>query len=162
MTTSRRILGVDPGTLKMGYAFVEVNGRSASAVEYGVFLAPKDRPIEERLLSLYRSLTEKFSLLKPDECVVEDVFFGKNFKSAVRIGEARSIAMLVAAENECKVYSYPPARIKQAVVGNGRASKQQVQGMVKRILGLSSIPEEDASDALAAVICHWTSARLIP
>lgn len=158
----KRILGIDPGTIKTGYGLVEVNGRNILALDYGVFSVRRSLPVAERLLSMYGSLSKKFSALKPDAVIVEDVFFGKNFRSAVRIGEARSIVMLVAAQNKLEVHSYPPATIKQAVVGNGRASKQQVQRMVKTILGLREVPGEDAGDALAAVICHCNSIKKVP
>lgn len=149
-----KVVGIDPGSLVTGYGVIEVSGSSVRALEYSVIRTNPRDSLERRLAQIYNGLVEMLERCGPRIMAVEEVFYRKNFRSAVMIGEARGIAMLAAANCGIAVESYPPARIKQAVVGNGRAVKGQVNSMVSRILSLPAAPEEDAADALAAALCH--------
>ena len=149
-----RILGVDPGSLITGYGLIEVDGPRVRALEYGVLRTTRGTQLSKRLATIYEGLLDILRRGEPGVVVVEDVFYQKNFKSAVTIGEVRAVAILAAASRNTEVRGYPPARVKQAIVGNGRAVKQQVQAMVSRLLGLKETPAEDAADALAIAICH--------
>ena len=150
-----RILGIDPGTLVVGYAVVDQTGSRLHAVEYGVFRAPRGAPMAERLGSIQERLDLLLARTRPDVFVIERVFAGKSFPSALRIGEGRGAAMASAARAGVPVVEFTPAEVKKSVVGSGRAAKQQVQEMVRIILGLDTIPRpHDAADALAIAICH--------
>lgn len=113
----------------------------------------------ERLKRIYENLLEVLKIYQPDAVALEDVFYGVSFPSSVRIGEARAVALLAAANFNVEISEYSPARIKKAVSGNGQASKIQVQYMVRHLLGLRENPETDAADALAAAICHCHSLK---
>jgi len=149
-----RILGVDPGSRVSGFGVIDVEGPRIKALEYGVIKTPAKSELPLRLAVIYRALDGIIVRTVPDVVVIEEIFYRKNFKSAVMIGETRGIAMLAAANRKTRVLGYPPARVKQSVVGNGRAVKAQVQTMVSRILGLAEVPPEDAADALAIALCH--------
>ncbi len=154
MNEATHILGVDPGTIIMGFGVVKKAGSKLRAIDYGIIKPNGNLSISERLKYIYQKINEVIKKNKLKIVVVEDIFFYKNFRSAVKIGEARSLVILAAANHGLEVVEYLPTKIKQAVVGNGRASKLQVQNMVKRILSLSELPLSDAADALAAAICH--------
>jgi crossover junction endodeoxyribonuclease RuvC len=111
-------------------------------------------PRARRLEIIYTGLARLAAEFKPDVVALEDVFFGKDVRAMVRIGEARACALLAASGQGVEVIEYPPARVKQAVTGNGRATKLQMQHMVRRLLGLTELPPADGADALAAAICH--------
>ncbi len=148
------ILGVDPGTIKTGYGLIFKDGGRMKALNCGIIKMNSKSPIAERLTMIYNGLLEVIREFQPDVIALEDVFFSTNVKSAIRIGEARSVVMLLSGLNDIELAEYKPTRVKQSVVGNGRASKQQVQGMVKVLLGLKEAPPEDASDALAVALCY--------
>ncbi|PIQ84975.1 MAG: crossover junction endodeoxyribonuclease RuvC [Candidatus Omnitrophica bacterium CG11_big_fil_rev_8_21_14_0_20_45_26] len=151
-----RVAGIDPGTIRTGVAILEENGRGQYAVHhFEIIKAPSSRPLPERLRIIYSGLKELFTIYQPEIVALENVFFQKDFKAAVKIGEARAMAMLAAVEQSLAVEEYPPATIKQAVCGNGRAAKEQVQFMIKQILRLKEMPPSDAADALAVAICHF-------
>jgi len=149
-----RIFGVDPGSHITGFGVIELQGSRVVAVEYGEIKTPADAALPKRLANIYAGLIEVLERTSPDLLAIEDIFYRKNFKSAVMIGEARGVAMLAAARSHLEVFGYPPARVKQAIVGNGRAVKYQVQMMVSRLLNLSEMPAENAADALAIALCH--------
>lgn len=153
------ILGVDPGTVKTGYGLVQEDGRVIRPLKYGVIKLSSRLSITERLKQIYHCLSEIIEEFNPSIIALENIFFSKNVQSAIKIGEARSVVMLLAGLNHIDIKEYSPARIKQSVVGNGRASKRQVQGMVKTLLELKETPEEDASDALAVALCHYHMRR---
>lgn len=161
-------LGIDPGTAIMGYGLVEsglpppapVVGRAPSGddlrlVEYGALLTPANTPLVERLPMLYEGLVELIKEHKPDAVAIEELFFNKNVRTALSVGHARGVAILAAAHAGLSVAEYTPLQVKQAVVGYGRATKEQVQSMVKILLHMDHIPRpDDAADALAVAICH--------
>jgi crossover junction endodeoxyribonuclease RuvC len=157
LRSSLRILGIDPGTLRLGYGAIECSGPGASRVAYlecGVISAParQDRPT--RLVEIGRGLRELIAELRPDAVAMEEAFFGVNVQSTVALGEARGVALFVAGDQGVPVTGYPPATVKQTVVGHGRATKQQVGFLVRALLAMRRLPAPDAADALAIAICH--------
>jgi len=161
-----RIIGVDPGSDTTGYGVIDSDGRHYDLVEYAGIRGPKHLSFAERLLAISRKLEEVIERLSPQACAVEDTFYAVNVKSALKLGQARGAVLVVAARAGVEVFEYSPPEIKSALVGYGRAEKQQVQEMVRVLLGMKNVPEPlDASDALAVAICHVniasTRARLI-
>ena len=153
---SMRILGIDPGTIVSGYGIVEAKTGKLWAVAYGTVKARTKDPFSSRLKTIYEGLTKVIERYRPEQVAIEDVFAGKSIKSAIRIGEARGIALLSAATAGIPTSSYPATVIKKSVVGLGSAQKGQVKEMVRLILELPEVPEpEDAADALAIAICHY-------
>jgi len=149
-----RILGIDPGTRVCGYGVIEVDGPDVRALDFGV-VRPRDPALPARLAAIHRGLATIIERFEPDVAVIEGAFFGKNARSALKIGEGRGVALLVAAQGSIEVVEYAPASVKKAVTGNGRAQKAQVQQMVRILLNLKELPEpEDAADALAIALCH--------
>lgn len=154
-----KILGIDPGTIRMGVGLLEIDGSNVKlGASETIKTHPKD-PLPKRLKELYHALSEIFQIYRPDQVALESVFFGKDFRAAIKIGEARAIAMLVAAQFSCPVTEYPPAKVKQSVCGNGAAKKHQIQFMMRSILKLKANPPEDAADALALAFCHHQHSR---
>lgn len=151
-------MGVDPGTIKMGVGVIEKKGNAFTALICTTIQVSAKMAVHDRLFSIYKQYREILADTKPDIVALEDVYFGKNFKSAIRIGEARCAVILSALEKNIAVVEYAPTRVKSAVCGNGRAGKEQVQHMVQRILGLRTKPQSDAADALALAICHANAA----
>jgi crossover junction endodeoxyribonuclease RuvC len=155
-------IGIDPGTATTGYGLVRENkDGSLTTVEFGVILTPADWAMPERLLELYRRLRELLLLHRPDCGAVEKLFFQRNVRTAISVGQARGVILLALAETGISVGEYTPLEIKQAVAGYGGADKNQVQQMVRALLSLPEIPRpDDAADALAVAICHLHSARI--
>jgi len=155
-------LGIDPGTAIMGYGLVDSDGRRLSTPAFGVLTTEKGTPPEQRLRLLYAGLVELVALHRPAAVAVEELFFNVNVRTALAVGQARGVALLVAAQADLPVYEYTPPQVKGAVVGYGRASKEQVQLMTTTLLGLRSVPKpDDAADALAVAICHAHSVTLL-
>ena len=150
------VLGIDPGTAITGYGLVrEIGGRQAELVDYGVIRTPSGQPMAQRLKQLFHDLTNVIAEHRPDEAAVEELFFSRNVTTALSVGQARGVALLAAAEAGLPVHEYKPREIKQAVVGYGNASKEQIQQMVRVLLGIDEIPRpDDAADAVAVAICH--------
>jgi len=150
-----RILGVDPGTIVLGFAVLEEQNNNARVVEYGCLKFSAKQPFPQRLKSIYDGLSGVIDTYKPDEFAIEDLFYAENAKVAIKMGHARGVAILAAVNNAIPTSEYTPKEIKQSVVGSGAASKVQVQKMVQQILRLQEPPEPlDASDALAVALCH--------
>ncbi len=150
-----RILGIDPGTLRLGYGVIDAQGPSQVAyVECGVLSAPARQDRNDRLLTIGRDLRELVRDLHPDVVAIEQAFFGKNVQATLALGEARGMALFVSRDAGLPVFGYAPAKVKQIVVGQGRAAKTQVAFLVRSLLSLRRIPEADAADALAIAICH--------
>lgn len=150
-----RILGIDPGTVAMGYGVIEDRDDEMTLIDCGALTAPARSSIGERLSYLYHQLLEIISRYRPDVVAIEQPFIAKNVKSALAIGRAQAVAILAAANREVPTYEYTPAQIKQRVANYGASSKEQIQEMVRLQLGLSEIPQpSDAADALAVAICH--------
>ncbi len=152
-----RIAGVDPGTIRTGVAILEESGKDFSFIEARTIHAKEEEPIAERLKIIYDHLVQVFQELAPDVVALENVFYQKDFKAAVKVGEARAAAMLAASTCHIPVVEYPPARIKQSICGNGRATKEQVQYMVRHLLRLREPLGPDAADAVAVAFCHLHS-----
>ena len=156
-----RVLGIDPGTLVMGYGLVDDCNDRLTMIASGVFKVARSAPVAERLQVLYRSLMEVLDSSQPDEMAVEDPFVSRNVRSALAIGRAQAVAMLAAASAGIPVYTYPPAKVKQVVANYGSSDKEQIQQMVSIQLGLDSPPREtDATDALAIAMCHLRETQL--
>ncbi|MGE5222136.1 MAG: crossover junction endodeoxyribonuclease RuvC [Omnitrophica WOR_2 bacterium] len=156
------VIGIDPGTAITGYGLVQENeDGSLSVIDFGAILTPASLPMPERLLELYQRLREILLLHHPVSGAVEKLFFQRNVRTAISVGQARGVALLSLAEAGLPVAEYTPLEVKQAVAGYGCADKNQVQQMVRAILSLESIPQpDDAADALAVAICHLHSARI--
>ncbi len=155
-------LGIDPGTATTGYGLVrETEEGGLEAVDYGVILTPPDMPMPRRLVLLYKSLNDILNLHRPETGAVEMLFFQRNVKTAITVGQARGVALLALAEADLTIGEYTPMEIKQAVSGYGGADKRQVQQMVRTLLNLDEVPKpDDAADALAVAICHLHSAGM--
>lgn len=153
-----RILGIDPGTLRLGYGLVEATGPAGLRyVECGVITAPPRHDRVARLVEIGRGLRELIEETSPDVVAMEEAFFGKNVQATIALGEARGVALFVAAERGLPIAGYAPAEVKQTIVGHGRASKEQIAYLVRALLALRRAPESDAADALAIAICHARS-----
>jgi crossover junction endodeoxyribonuclease RuvC len=150
-----RILGIDPGTLTMGYGVIQSDEDVLDAVGYGVLTCSNRDPIAVRLHILYEGLQELFGRYRPDEVAIEEPFVAKNARSALAIGRAQAVAILAAANNKAPVFTYPPTKVKQAVTNYGGCGKEQIQRMVQIQLGLGEVPQpSDAADALSVALCH--------
>jgi crossover junction endodeoxyribonuclease RuvC len=156
-----RVLGIDPGSTATGYGLVEEHAGGLRAAAYGVITPPAGASFPCRLLHIHRELQALLARLQPDCAAVEAVFFARNVQSALRLGQARGVALLALAEAAVAIHEYSALEVKQAVTSYGQAQKTQVQQMVRLLLGLAEVPEPaDAADALAAAICHHHAARL--
>lgn len=150
-----RILGIDPGTVRLGYGVIDRLGPARMTyVECGVISAPASRQRSERLAIIGRSLRELIAELQPDAVAMEEAFFGKNVQSTIALGEARGVALFISADCGLPIAGYAPARVKSTVVGRGGAAKDQIAVFVRSLLTLKRTPELDAADALAVAICH--------
>lgn len=149
------IMGVDPGIAITGYGLLNYTGNNFKMVDCGCIRTLSGLPLSERLHILYKELLSMITKYGPEHYVVEELFFNKNTKTALTVAQARGVAVLAAAGSGVPVYEYTPLQVKQAVAGQGRAGKSQVQFMVKTILALPVTPApDDVADALAAAICH--------
>ncbi len=150
---SERVLGIDPGTVATGWGIVEMSGGALVHVDHGAIACSPGLAQGMRLKRIYRGLCEVIARHRPDGVSLEKVFFAQNAASALKLGQARGVALLAAAENDLLLHEYASVEIKQSVVGYGHASKEQVQKMVGSLLRLSAPLAPDAADALAAAIC---------
>ncbi len=150
-----RILGVDPGSRVCGYAVVDADSSGECRyVECGVISANAKQPLEDRLGEIGRDLREIIAEFRPQVVAVEDVFHGRNARSAQVLSHARGVVLAIAGQEGLRVFSYPPAVVKKRVTGHGRAPKEQVARMVQVLVGLNKPPRSDAADALAVAIAH--------
>lgn len=149
------IIGIDPGFAITGYGIIEYSWNKFKLMDVGVITTEAHTELSDRLLTLNNELDVLISRYQPDAMAVEELFFNTNVKTAIKVGHGRGVALLSAAKAGIKVYEYTPLQVKQAVVGYGRAKKEQVQQMVKVLLNMDKIPKpDDAADALAVAICH--------
>jgi len=153
-----RILGVDPGSRITGYGVIEVHGRQQSYIASGC-IRTRSEDIPGRLREIFEGLLEITSEYQPAEMAIEQVFMHRNADSALKLGQARGAAICACGTHDLSISEYSPREIKQAVVGKGSASKDQVQHMVTAILSLNAAPQEDAADALAVALCHINMSR---
>jgi len=155
------VIGIDPGTATTGYGILrqEADGR-LEVLAYGVIQTPADQAMPERLLELYGQLNEIILLHRPESGAVEKLFFQRNVRTALSVGQGRGVVLLAMANHKLPVAEYTPLEVKQAVAGYGGADKRQVQEMVRMLLDLESVPQpDDAADALAIAICHVHTAH---
>lgn len=149
------ILGIDPGTRVTGYGLIISDGSLHEAIDFGCIRPPAKLDVHSRYLAIYEAIDFLLEKHSPDAMAIETQFIYKNAQSAMKLGMARGVAILAATKRKIAVFEYAPRKAKQAVVGNGGASKQQVQRMIQILLKLPSLPEpEDAADALALAACH--------
>jgi len=156
-----RILGIDPGTVVMGYGVIDSQADEMTLVCCNALTCSQRSPLGERLSYLYDKLSEVIVDYQPDVVAIEQPFFAKNVRTALAIGKAQAVAMLAASQKGIPVYEYTPAQIKRVVANYGASSKEQIQEMVKLQIGLTEIPQpNDAADALAVAICHLREMHL--
>ena len=154
-----RIAGIDPGTIHTGVGILDEAEKGIRLVFSGTIHAPAAKPLALRLMQIYQELISAFHEWKPEVVALENIFYQKDFKAAVKVGEARAAAMLAASECGIPVIEYPPARVKESISGNGRASKNQIQYMVRRLLHLDGPLSADSADAIAVAFCHVHSRK---
>jgi crossover junction endodeoxyribonuclease RuvC len=156
-----RILGIDPGTLVMGYGIIDSQADDMTLVCYNALTCSQRYPVAERLSHFFDKLSEIITSYQPDVVAVEQPFVAKNVKTALAIGKAQAVAMLAASQQGIPTYEYSPAQIKRVVANYGASSKEQIQEMVRLQLGLAQPPQpNDAADALAVAICHLREVHL--
>jgi len=156
------VIGIDPGTASTGFGLVhEDDAGNLSPVDYGVIQTPPGQSMPDRLLSLYQDIQRLLILHRPESSAVEKLFFQRNVRTAMAVGQGRGVVLLALAEAGITVVEYTPSEVKQAISGYGSAEKKQVQQMVKLLLNLKTLPQpDDAADALALAICHLHSRRM--
>ncbi|MGC8879769.1 MAG: crossover junction endodeoxyribonuclease RuvC [Anaerolineae bacterium] len=155
-----RVLGIDPGTATTGYGIVEEHGDRIVALSYGVITTPTCWELARRLQEIYRQLRALLHEWQPESAAVEEIFFNKNTRTALAVGQARGVVLLALADADVPIHEYKPSTVKEAITGYGAASKGQMQLMVQHLLGLSQIPgPDDAADALALAICDLHFSR---
>lgn len=153
-------MGIDPGIAIVGYGFIELRGNSYKVLDYGAIITEAKVPLPERLNAIYQDMNELIERYRPDDIAFEELFFNKNVKTAITVAQARGVEVLAAKESGAGLYEYTPLQVKQAIVGYGRATKNQVQEMVKIILNLEKVPKpDDVADALAVAITHGSSIK---
>jgi crossover junction endodeoxyribonuclease RuvC len=149
------VMGIDPGVANTGFGVVRFAGGQMTAVDGGVVEVPSDRPLETRLARIHAELEKLIAWHEPAAVALEQLYFGKNVRSAIAVGQARGVAMLAAAQHQIPCFDYTPQAVKMSVCGTGSADKRQVQQMIGALLGLPQPPESDhAANALAVAICH--------
>jgi crossover junction endodeoxyribonuclease RuvC len=155
-----RILGIDPGSRVTGYGIIDSDRGNLIFVACGVVKTTPNYPFANRLNEIFDGINEVIQIHDPEVAAVEEVFLSQNPGTALKLGQARGVAVVAAMQNGLSVSDYSPRKIKQAVVGYGQAEKEQVQHMVRVLLNLKGMPSNDAADALAVAICHANSLRL--
>ncbi|MDO8682388.1 MAG: crossover junction endodeoxyribonuclease RuvC [Armatimonadota bacterium] len=155
------ILGIDPGTAITGYGVLNKIGDRLETLAYGAVLTSSKTPAPERLKSIYEQLDKIIETYRPETLVIERLFFAKNERTALAVGRASGVVLLLAAQRGLQTVEYTPLEVKMAVVGYGRADKKQVQFMIQKILGLPEQPKpDDVADALALAVCHAHSVKM--
>jgi crossover junction endodeoxyribonuclease RuvC len=151
------VLGIDPGSRITGYGLLRKEGNRLIHIDNGAIFTDSSSDFPGKLKRIYEGLSEVINRYRPDEVAVEEVFLSNNVQSALKLGQARGAAIVAGVNASLPVHEYTALQVKQSVVGHGRAAKEQVQHMVKVLLGLPEIAQADASDALAVAICHANS-----
>lgn len=160
MPAPRRVLGIDPGSVRTGWGVVERTGQTARGIAAGVIRCSERASLGERLQAIHSGIAEVLAEHKPDAVAIEDIFFARYAQAALMLGHARGVALLAAAQAGHVVATYPPAVVKRAIVGSGRAEKAQVAQLVGALLGLKELPGIDATDALAIALTHLNVCRI--
>lgn len=154
------ILGIDPGFAIVGYSVIEYKGSNCKPLEYGAITTDSKMLFPDRIKIIYDELIKIIDQYQPEDMAIEELFFNKNVKTAIKVGQARGVEILAGINKGLNIYEYTPLQIKQATVGYGRAEKHQVQEMVKVLLNLKEVPKpDDVADALAVAICHGSSLK---
>lgn len=153
------VFGLDPGYALIGFGLIDSDGQKSREIRHGVIKTEAHNPMPERLVAIYEDLSVLLEAYKPDAAAIEELFFNTNTKTAIYVAQARGVIVLACTLHHVPVFEYTPLQVKQAVVGYGRAEKQQVMEMTKLMLSLDRIPKpDDAADALAIALCHACSA----
>ena len=153
--SSKIILGIDPGTLVMGYGLIQVTGNNLQLIEMNVLKLSPKKDAYQRLELIHQKVCELVKEFKPDELAIEAPFFGKNIQSMLKLGRAQGVAIAAAMQSGLPVTEYSPRKIKQSITGNGNSDKVQIMKMLQRILNFIEDPKYlDATDALAVAVCH--------
>jgi crossover junction endodeoxyribonuclease RuvC len=156
-----RVLGLDPGTATTGWAILEEKGGGTVPLAFGHISTEKNTPESKRILEINNDITKIIKKYHPQEAAVEKLFFFKNKKTIIGVGQSRGSLLLTLEQNNVKVFGYTPLQVKQAITGYGKADKRQVQLMVKNILHLKAIPKpDDTADAIAIALCHINSRKI--
>jgi len=156
-----KFLGIDPGTATTGWAVLEENKGQVTAVAFGHISTSPQNTVADRLKEVADDLRGIIRKYRPQESAVEDIFFFKNVKTAVKVSQSRGAILLTLEQENVKIFSYTPLQVKQALTGYGRAEKKQIQLMVKNILKLKAIPKpDDTADAIAIALCHINSRKM--
>lgn len=155
------IIGVDPGYAIVGIGVIEYNGSKFRPLEYGAITTPAGMPTVERLKKIYDEMLLLIDKYNPDAVAIEELFFNSNQKTAINVAQARGVILVAVTNKNVPIFEYTPLQVKQSVTGYGRADKNQIQQMVKMLLGLNVIPKpDDAADGLALAICHAHSNKM--
>jgi crossover junction endodeoxyribonuclease RuvC len=149
-----KILGIDPGSIRTGFGVINVCGNTYTHIENGLIAPPKGMEFKERVAFIFRGVSETIEEFKPDYLSLEDIFISVNAQSALKLGHIRGAVISASVVHGVPVFEYSPTRVKQSITGSGRAEKFQIQEMVKILLKLKEVPQEDAADALAVAITH--------
>lgn len=153
-----RVLGIDPGTAIVGFGVIDYEESKFKIVDYGCFYTDKDTPMEDRLCQIYEKLDDLIKKYNPEHMAIEELFFFKNNKTVISVGQARGVLLLCGKQNGLKIQGYTPLQVKTGITGYGKAEKKQVQLMVQKFLEMKEIPKpDDAADALAIAITHINS-----
>lgn len=156
-----RILGIDPGLATMGYGVIESNGDRHKLIQFGVLKTQAGQPTPQRLRSIYIGVQQLMEMYEPEEVAFEELFFSKNITTGMAVSAARGAALVAVAQKTDEIYEYTPMQVKLAVTGHGKAEKNQVQQMVRALLGMKEIAKpDDAADAIAVAITHANSMRM--
>ena len=155
------VLGIDPGLLQTGYGLIKVGSKNNQVIDYGTISPNSKDKLALRLIVIYNDLLSIINEYKPSVMAIEEVFYGKNVKSALLLGHARGVSMICAAKYNIPVFEYSARKVKQSITGNGNAHKSQVKFMIMKELNLKQFNAPiDASDALAIALCHMYQVRL--
>jgi len=150
------ILGIDPGTLNMGFGIIETNKNQIQLLEMGVLHLSKHKDHSKRLHYIFEKVSALVEIHRPDAVALEAPFFGKNVQSMLKLGRAQGVAMAAGLSRDIPITEYEPKKIKMAITGNGNASKEQVAKMLQQLVGLKELPKNlDSTDGLAAAVCHF-------
>jgi len=155
------VLGIDPGLVQTGYGLIKIKNNRKNILDYGVIVPNRNAALSQRLNTIYEDISYIIEKHKPTIMAIEEVFYGKNAKSALLLGHARGVSMITASKKNIPVYEYSARKVKQSVTGNGTAHKSQVQFMIVKEFNLGDVKfSYDASDALAIALCHFNQVKI--